>query len=217
MACDIPFLNEIVCGDCLELMKRIPDASIELILTDIPYDVVNRKSGGLRNLDKKDADILTFDLEEFINQAHRICKGSIYIFCSTEQVSEIRGGLVSKGMTTRLCIWEKSNPSPMNGEYMWLSGVECCVFGRKKGAVFNEKCKNTVWKFASPKSKVHPTQKPSKLFEYIISVSSNESDTILDPCLGSGTSVIAAKTLGRKFIGIDISQEYCEIARQRIA
>ena len=79
--------NKIIQGDCIEEMKKILDKSIPLILTDIPYDVVNRKSNGLRKLDKGNADILTFNLQEFLKECNRICSGSIYIFCSTEQVS----------------------------------------------------------------------------------------------------------------------------------
>src|ERR1700682_4700980 len=110
-------LNQIICANCLDKMKEMEDKSIDLIHTDIPYGVVSREDNGLRSLDKKDADIETFVLKDFLNEVIRICKGSIYIFCSTEQVSEIRGRLAEE-MTTRLCIWERTNPSPMNGQYI---------------------------------------------------------------------------------------------------
>ena len=125
-------------GDCLELMSRIPAGSVDMVLTDIPYDVVSRNSGGLRNLDKGAADIKTFSLSALLSGYGRLAPRSLYIFCATEQVSELRNGLVGLGYTTRLGVWEKTNPSPMNGQTLWLSGVECCVFGRIKGAVFNE-------------------------------------------------------------------------------
>lgn len=128
-------------GDCLEVMKDIEDKSIDLVLTDIPYGKVNRESNGLRNLDKANADIVTFDLKELTKTLCDKIKGSIYMFCGTEQVSTIRATMIEKGLSTRLCIWEKTNPSPMNGQSIWLSGIECCVFGKKKNATFNEHCK----------------------------------------------------------------------------
>jgi len=209
-------LNQVHCCDCIEGMKYIPDNSIDMILTDIPYNEVNRKSNGLRNLNKKDADILTFDLEQFLNEINRILKGSVYIFCGTEQVSLIRKKLVSLKFSTRLCVWKKTNPSPMNGQHIWLSGIETCIYGKKLKATFNEHCKNSVWEFPNGRNKIHPTEKPLKLFQYLISVSSNENDIILDPCMGSGTTAIACLKSNRKFIGFEISKEYTEICKKRI-
>ncbi len=209
-------INKIVQGNCLELMKEIEDNSFEMTLTDIPYAVVNRKSNGLRNLDKKDADEETFSIEEFLPSVVRLTKGSVYVFCSTEQVSEIRGGLVDLGLTTRLCIWKKAAPSPMNGQFLWLSGIECCVYGKKKKAIFNEHCKNPVWEYASERNKLHPTQKPLKLFQYLITVSSNPGDCIFDPCIGSGTTALAAIKEKRNYFGIDLSSEYVETAKNRL-
>ena len=72
-------INKIHLGDCLEVMKDIPDKSIDMVLTDIPYGEVNRNSNGLRNLDKGKADIIDFNLDELVNELCRITKGSIYI------------------------------------------------------------------------------------------------------------------------------------------
>ena len=203
-------------GDCLELMKNIPDKSIDLVLTDIPYGEVNRKSNGLRNLDKSNADIVTFNLETLVKLLCDKCKGSIYIFCGTKQVSEIIKQMVKNGLSTRLCIWEKTNPSPMNGQHIWLSGIECCVFGKFKNATFNEHCKNTVFRFPNGKSKIHPTQKPLQLMEYLIKASSNENDLILDPFMGSGSTGVACLNTNRNFIGIELNEEYFNIAKNRI-
>ena len=203
-------------GDSMKIMPSLEYKGFDLVLTDIPYGVVNRKDNGLRNLDKKDADTCTYSESDIAKQLSTICKGSVYIFCGTEQVSQLRESLVEEKMTTRLIIWEKTNPSPMNGQYIWLSGVECCVFGKHKGAVFNEHCKNSVIKFSCGRGKKHPTEKPLKMFEYLTQVSSNESDLILDPFMGSGTTLVAAKKLGRKAIGIELSKEYCDIAIQRL-
>ena len=72
-------------ADCLDIMKEMDDASVDFTLTDIPYDAVNRDSNGLRNLNKGNADIITFDLDEFLKQVYRVTSNSICIFCGKEQ------------------------------------------------------------------------------------------------------------------------------------
>ncbi|MBR5874693.1 MAG: site-specific DNA-methyltransferase [Oscillospiraceae bacterium] len=206
-------------GDCLELMRNIPDNSINLLLTDIPYDMVNRESNGLRDLDKKDADVLTFNLESFVQECYRVAKTTI-IFCGVNQVSEIYKGFAiyqqKKKGTVRQLIWKKTNPSPMNGEYIYLSGIENAIWFKKRGGTFNARCKNTVFEYPSGKRQYHPTQKNLKLFEELIRDNTNEGDVVFDPCVGSGTTAIAAINTGRHYIGFDISQEYCDIAENRI-
>lgn len=209
-------LDKIYNEDCLEGMKRIPDGSVDLVLTDIPYGEVNRESNGLRTLDKEAADIVTFDLSELTQTLCRKTNGSVYIFCCTEQVSEIRKTMVNYGLSTRLIIWEKTNPSPMNGDKIWLSGVECCVFGKKSGAVFNEFCKNTVFRYPSGSSKIHLTQKPIDLFRRFVIASSNVGGVILDPFIGSGTTAIAAIKEKRHFVGFELNKEYYNKAYKRI-
>jgi DNA modification methylase len=204
-------------GDCFEKTKVMQDKSIQMILTDIPYGEVNRKSQGIRIFDKGIADENeNINLEVLVKLLCNKVTGSIYIFCGTEQVSELRHLMVEAKMSTRLCIWEKTNPSPVNGQHLWLSSIECCVFGRFKGATFNEHCKGTVWKFPNGSSKIHPTQKSLRLFEYLVSVSSNENDIIFDPFMGSGTSGVACVNLKRNFIGIEKEREYFNIAVNRI-
>lgn len=204
-------------GDSLEVMRGFADKSFDLVLTDIPYNEVNRESNGLRSLDKEGADVLGMSLQDLTNELVRITKGSVYIFCGQMQISFLASMLRQEGLSTRLIIWEKTNPSPMNGEKIWLSGIEACVFGKFPNATFNEHCKNTVLRFPSGESKVHPTQKPIELFRRLIAASTNEGDTILDPFMGSGTTLVAAKYLNRNATGIEISPKYCEIARKRLS
>jgi len=83
-------------------------------------------------------------------------------------------------------------------------------------AVFNEHCKNVVWDFPCGRSKIHPTEKPLVLFEYLIKVSSNLDNTILDPFAGSFTTAVAYENLKRNWICIEKEKEYCEIGRKRI-
>lgn len=94
-------------GDCLVEMQNIPDKSIDLVLTDIPYDEVNRESNGLRKLDKGKADIITFRLNSLLEELLRVCKGSYYVFCGINQISEIRLFFQNKGLSTRVIVWKK--------------------------------------------------------------------------------------------------------------
>lgn len=203
-------------GDCLELMKEIPDGSVDMILCDLPYGEVNQKSSGLRLLDRTNADECNIDLSHLVDSFHRVCKGSIYAFCGTQQISELVSLLKAKGLTTRVCVWEKTNPSPMNGTRLWISGLEFCVFARKPNATFNEHCKKALWQAPSGRSKIHPTEKPLKLMERLVRASSNEGDTVLDCVMGSGTTGVACINTGRNFIGIEMDDKYFEIAKNRI-
>lgn len=203
-------------GDCLVEMQKIADKSVDMILTDIPYGEVNRPSGGLRSLDKSVADIFDMDMNRLIGEFMWITKQSFYIFCGIGQVSAIRNILQWGGVSTRLLIWEKTNPSPMNGDKIWLSGIECCVFGKYPKATFKEHCKNSVLRFSSTRNKLHPTQKPVRMLEYMLTVSSNNGDLICDPFMGSGSTGVACVNTNRNFIGIELNDEYFNIASERI-
>lgn len=203
-------------ASCADILPTLEANSVEMVLTDIPYGEVNRASSGLRELNKGAADVVTFDLRLAIREAVRVAKGSVYIFCGIEQVSEIRKQMVEQGLSTRLVIWEKTNPSPMNGDKLWLSGIECCVFGRKANATFNRHCKNTVFRFPSGQSKRHPTEKPVPLLEELITASTNEGDTVLDFTMGSGSTGEACLKHKRKFIGVELDETYFVLARNRL-
>ena len=199
-------------ADCLRILPTLE--GVDAVVTDIPYDEVNRDSGGLRNLNKGAADVATFSVEEAAGFA--MLGASAYVFCGMEQVSELRKSFVDAGLTTRLCIWEKTNPSPMNGECFWLSSIESCVFARKPKAYFAEHCKSPVWRGPVEREQVHPTQKPLWLFTRLVAASSPPDGSVLDFCMGSGTTGIACIRTGRKFIGIEKEEKYFNIAVSRI-
>lgn len=205
-------------ADCLDIMKEMDDNSVDFTLTDIPYDAVNRDSNGLRNLDKGNADIITFDLDEFLKQVYRVTSNSICIFCGKEQFSQIYQFLANIGKgTVRPIIWEKTNPSPMNGQYIYLSGVEMGVWYKKQGAkTFNAHCKNSVFHYPNGRSKLHPTEKNHDLLKDLIQDNSNEGQVIFDSCCGSAAHCLVAKELNRKYIGVELDDKYFNVAVDRM-
>jgi DNA modification methylase len=200
-------------GNCMDFLPLMAENSVNFTLTDIPYDEVNRKSNGLRSLDKAEADILTFSLLDFCEQVYRVTANSLCIFCGREQFSEIYSFFAQKQGTVRPVVWEKTNPSPMNGQYIYLSGVEFAIWFKKKGAkVFNAHCKNPVFKYPNGKSKLHPTEKNHLLLQDLILDNTNEGDIVFDPCMGSGSHGVVAVENGRKFIGYELNSHYFDIA-----
>ena len=204
----------------MDYMKTMSDDCVHLTLTDIPYGVVNRDSNGVRNLNKEEADVMTFDLRYFLSEVYRVTSGTIIIFCSKEQISEIYKFFDEKQKkklgTVRHLVWEKTNPSPMNGQYIYLSGIENAVWFKKKGATFNAHCKNPVFRYACGRSKLHPTEKNHDLLKELILDNSNEGDIVFDPCAGSGSHLLVAKENNRQWLGVELNREYFNIASERV-
>ena len=213
----MPEVNRIYNIDCVSFMQDMPDNSVDFVLTDIPYDAVNRPSNGLRILDKENADIITFDLSEFCDQVWRVVRNPVCIFLGKEQFSPVFDFFAKKPGTTRCVVWDKTNPSPMNGQYVYLSGVELAVWHKKRGGkVFNAHCKNSVFRHPNGRRKYHPTEKNSNLFTELLLDNTNEGDIVFDPCIGSGTTALCAIRNNRQFLGCELSKEYFDIANQRI-
>lgn len=202
-------------------MKNMSSNSVNLTLTDIPYNEVNRSSNGLRVLDKEEADILTFDLKEFLSEVYRFTEGTIIIFCGMCQFSEIYNFFAEKQQkkegTVRQLIWKKTNPSPMNGQFIYLSGIENMVWFKKKGGTFNAHCKNTIFEYPCGRSKQHPTEKNHKLLEELILDNSDAGDLVFDPCCGSGSHLLVARNTGRDFFGVELNDKYFNIAQDRLS
>lgn len=215
---------ELILGDCLEVMRGIPDNSVDAVITDPPYGVINhvdrlhernKYANPIRELRKFGADNVGFDWIEMLEELDRISNQWVYIFAG-DNTGFCRSFFNERDCMTRLGVWEKTNPTPLHCQYTWLSSLEPCAIARKHKATFNEFYKSPVWKYPTGNSKVHPTQKPVELMAEIILSSTNEGDTILDPFMGSGTTGVACVQLNRNFIGIEIDPAYFAIAQERI-
>ena len=220
-------VNNVYHRDCMEGMKEMPDKSVNLTLTDIPYDFFqslhttkNREYGStapLRIFNKGVADIVTFELKDFLQELIRITKGSICVFCGFQQFSHIYSFFSDlKIGTVRPIVWHKKNPLPMNGKYVYLQATEFAVWYRPPGAAFNCFCKGNVFNFPQGSSENFPTQKNLALWEEIILDNSNELEIIFDPCMGSGTTAIAALRCNRNFLGFELDEDAYRLIKNRL-
>ena len=223
---------DVKCGDCLEMLKGVPDNSIDLLLTDPPYNVSrpnNFKTMGSAariGMDFGEWD-KNFDTIRYISELPRILRdnANVVIFNSWENLSEIKKACEENNITIKRClVLNKSNPAPFNRDRMFVNDVEFALWG-----VYNSKNKPTKWTFnrqnpvekcvintTVQSSKLHPTMKDIKVITYLIEVLSNEGDTVLDPFIGSGTTAVAALKTNRNCIGFEIDENYFNIARDRI-
>jgi len=237
----------IYCGDCLEVMKEIPDKSIDLVLTDPPYNIskegnkiqrtyvhYNWKRRSDIGLDfgkwdrnwKDDKEYFDWIALWFAECCRAMMEGAwIYIFFDKQKTGLFDLMLApSLGIKSRcIYVWVKTNPVPSFRKVNWNSGTEHIWVGSKgKSKLKNFKLQKYMSNyFLSPtasayKETKHPTEKPKKLLKHLIEVNTNQNNMVLDPFIGSGTTLVACKELCRKAIGIEISQEYCDIAIKRL-
>lgn len=222
------------CGDCLEIIKDIPDKSIDLIVTDQPYDVSVTGGGGTINKVKKlnksledlvEANITNgYDIEILGEEFMRVMKEpNIYLWCNKIQIPEYFKFYVDKHKCKfDIICWHKTNALPTYSN-KYLSDTEYLLYFRKgKGKCFPKSYEDAKTYYIAPinhkdKEKYkHPTIKPLDITRKLIKNSSNENDVVLDPFMGSGTTGVACKELHRNFIGIELDKKYFEIAQQRI-
>lgn len=225
-------LDKIYNEDCLEGMKRIPDKSIDLIVTDPPYEFVgnNEKYGGRGafgsvgrkyHSDLENAGIIGgFDRDAIMNECKRVMKKlNIYIWCSKEQIKWYLNFFSEYNM--ELLTWHKLNPIPTCCN-KYLSDTEYLLFFREKGVKvfgdFNTKKKYWLQEInVGDKHKWgHPTIKPLNIIRNLIVNSSLIGESVLDPFIGSGTTAIACIKEDRHFIGFEINKDYYESACKRI-
>lgn len=222
-------LNQIIQGDCLEVMKSFPDKSIDLVLTDPPYRITagggTTITGGIfdRNIHPHTRTGKMFDhneikFSEWLPEAYRVVKNGshTYVMCSGRNLSELMVEAGKAGFEFQnLLVWDKGNVTP-NRYYMQRTEF---ILMLKKGAskTINLPGTHNILSFQNGiGDKLHPTEKPVKLMSLLIANSTKEKELVLDPFLGSGTTARATKDLGRNYIGIEISPEYCAIAEKRL-
>jgi len=192
-------INTIVNGDCLEIMKDMPDNSVDLVLTDPPYGIKADKMTMGSGNHKWDKNINDWDNfipdKKYFDEIFRISKNQI-IWGGNYFTEYLKSSV-------HWLIWDKLNPnlSFAEAELAWVNNG-------KRVRIFKQ--------YSANLEKYHPTQKSIELIKWCVVNYSEEGQTILDPFLGSGTTAVACQTLHRNFIGIEISKEYCEIAENRL-
>lgn len=212
-------------GDCLELLKDIPDGSVDLILTDPPYNISqdnNFKTMGRAGIDFGKWDY-GFDVTSYLSEAYRVLKngGSLVTFNSWKLISDVNVGGNAVGFETKdLIRFEKSNPMPRNRDRRYISDYEVAIWFVKPKArwTFNrqdEKYQRPKFVHSIDKG-LHPTQKSLGLMTDLINIHSNNGDVVLDCFMGSGSTGVACVNTNRKFIGIELDPDYFKIAEQRI-
>jgi site-specific DNA-methyltransferase (adenine-specific) len=218
-------MNNLMLGDCLERMKEIPDGSVDLILTDPPYNIA--KNNNFQTMGRAGIDFGEWDkgadLFSYISEVFRVLdkNGSFIVFNDWKNLGDIAKHAESLGFITKdMLRLEKSNPMPRNRDRRYITDYECAIWFTMPKArwVFNRQDdKYQRPKFVHSIDKgFHPTQKSLSLMEQLIKIHSVEGGVVLDCFIGSGTTGVAAKNLGRKFIGIEMDETYFEIAKQRI-
>ena len=227
-------IYQIAQGDSHELIKSIPDHSVDFILTDPPYNLAQHSTGNIplpgrsaMNNDLAPWDLIEFKPEEWIAEFLRILKptGNLFIFTSYNQIGKWYELLDHKFDATNFMVWHKTNPAPKIFKAGFLNSCELIYTCWNKGHTWNFINQAEMHNFiessicmkperlSDPK---HPTQKPVAILKKLITIASNENDVIFDPFMGVGSTGVAAIELGRKFIGFEIAPEYFAAAEKRI-
>lgn len=229
---------EIKQGDCLELMKDIPDGSIDMILCDLPYGTTKNKWDSIIPLDR------------LWEQYERIIKdnGCIALFAQTPFDKVL--GVSNLKLLKYEWIWGKDNGTGfLNAKKMPLKIHENILIFYKNTPIYNPQMRKgfkpysqksgrgssnygeqirvitenngdrypiDIIQFKRDKNKLHPTQKPVSLLEYLIKTYTKEGETVLDNCMGSGSTGVACQNTNRNFIGFELDEKYFNIAKERL-
>lgn len=219
---------ELRCGDCLDLMRKIPDKSIDLVLTDPPYFHIAGGGGvfGTRGRTTFRKDVAQFakgfDINATLKEIIRVSRGmNAYFFCSRLQLPTYINYAMNNKLNWTLLTWHKTNPIPACGN-SYLPDTEYIFFMRDKGVPVYGSYETKKTYFITPinqrekKLYGHPTIKPVDILKRLIINSSIDGATVLDPFMGTGSTGVACRESGRNFIGFEINPEYFTIAEKRI-
>lgn len=214
-------------GDALEILKTIPNESIDCIVTDPPYKIITGgDSNGKNSIRPK--GILKGNRElmrtvpkfsEWLPELFRVLKNGTqnYIMVNSSNLLKMANEIEKAGFKIQnFLVWQKNNCTPSQ---FYMKNCEYTIFFRKgKSKYINDiGGSKTVHSFDNIiGNKVHPTEKPIDLMKFYIKNSTNEGETVLDPFMGSGTTGVACKNLNRQFIGIEMQEDYFNIASERV-
>jgi modification methylase len=232
------FINRIICGDCLQVMKQMPDECVDLVVTSPPYNLKNSTGNGMKdgrggkwagaalvNGYSHHDDCMPHDKyaqwqRQCLSEMYRLIKDDGAIFYNHKW--RVQGGLlqdrqdiVSGFPVRQIIIWKRKGGINFNPGY-FLPTYEVIYLIPKKNFKLVPKANGygDVWEFGQEMNNEHPAPYPEALIERIIS--STSANIILDPFSGSGTTAVVAKKLSRSFIGIELSPEYCQMSQKRI-
>jgi len=225
---------QLIRGDAFAKLREIPDASIDLILTDPPYNIGAYSTGNMKftwrkeiNNDLAEWDQGQFSPEQLQSEFIRLLKptGNIMAFCSYNLMGKWHEIFDPIFDTFQFFVWHKTNPVPKFRKAGFLNSCELIVCMWNKGHVWNFGKQNEMHNFfESPicmpperlKDPNHPTQKPVKLLSHLIRIASNEGGVVLDPFMGVGSTGVAALQNNRQFIGIELETNYYDAAVKRL-
>ncbi len=224
--------------DCFSILKDIPDESIDLILTDPPYNIAKYSTGNIKfnwrseiNNDLAEWDLTELNPKDLVKEFKRILKpkGNIFIFCSYNIIGEYHKVFDPEFDTFQFMVWHKTNPVPNFRKTSFLNSCELIVSCWNKGHTWNFTNQRDMHNFIESgicmgservKNKqgksLHPTQKPVSILEKIIKVASNENDIVLDCFNGVGSTGVAAIKNGRRYLGIEIDKIYMDATKHRL-
>ena len=221
-------------ADSKQILRKIPDQSVDFIFTDPPYNIGRHSTGNIplpgrapMNNDVADWDWVDFYPEEWADELVRVLKptGNLFIFTSYNQLGKWYECLDHRFDTSNFMVWHKTNPAPKIFKAGFLNSCEM---------IFTCWNKRHTWNFISQKEMhnfiespicmrperlscpKHPAQKPVSILKKIIEIATNANDIVLDPFMGVGSIGVAALALGRRYIGIEINNEYFKAAKKRV-
>ena len=214
------------CRDCLEALRGLKDGSVDLVVTDPPYEFRNGHGGGSFGPESREyhGELIGLDKgvrNEVLEELLRVCKvPNIYVWCNKNQVRQYLDFFEDAGCTYDILTWHKTNPVPTCCN-KYLSDTEYCLFFRKGAQLYGTyETKRKYWVTElNVKDKElydHPTIKPLDIISQLVENSSQKGEVVLDPFMGSGTTGVACATLGRDFIGYEIDPDYFGTAKVRI-
>ena len=219
-------------GDCYDIVQSLSIASIDCIMTDIPYNI-SRDNNIQTMKDRKGRNGIYFgewdegfDVSQLSQLIPLLTKnGSFIIFHAFEQYGEVINALAPYLMLKDKLIWQKTNPMPRNRDRRYVSNIEMASWWVMKNAKWtfnrlNSTYDGCILTYPSESgggfTRYHPCQKNEQMMEELILRHTNIGDWVLDPFMGSGSTVIAAKQNNRNGVGIDIDIDYCQLAMRRI-